>query len=150
MKYYLDYFNTGGCAFIKKPANLCMTETAITCPTPPPKEQSFKGKKYNLKGYIEALILDPRSAIYYQPEGNVLGDDLQQQVILDIINKAQKLDEILQTVHNAMFVESNPSPVKYAAKLMNLCDDAVRLPLVKVTEDTKSIIKQALVSAKLI
>ena len=48
MKYYLDYFNTGGCAFIKKPANLCMTETAITCPTPPPKEQSFKGKKYNL------------------------------------------------------------------------------------------------------
>ena len=66
------------------------------------------------------------------------------------VNKAQKLDEILQTVHNAMFVESNPSPVKYAAKLMNLCDDAVRLPLVKVTEDTKSIIKQALVSAKLI
>ena len=49
-----------------------------------------------------------------------------------------------------MFVESNPSPVKYAAKLMNLCDDAVRLPLVKVTEKTKSIVKKALVSAKLI
>ena len=66
------------------------------------------------------------------------------------LNEAQKLDNILQTVHNAMFVESNPSPVKFAAKLMNLCDDAVRLPLVKVTEETKSIVKKALVSAELI
>ena len=49
-----------------------------------------------------------------------------------------------------MFVESNPSPVKYAAKLLNLCDDSVRLPLVKVTESTKVIVKKALHSAKLI
>ena len=49
-----------------------------------------------------------------------------------------------------MFVESNPSPVKYAAKLLNLCDDNVRLPLVKVTNQTKDIIKKALQSAKLI
>ena len=49
-----------------------------------------------------------------------------------------------------MFVESNPSPVKYAAKLMNLCDDEVRLPLVKVTEETKKIVKKAIKSAKLI
>ena len=38
-----------------------------------------------------------------------------------------------------MFVESNPSPVKYAAKLMNLCDDDVRLPLVKVTDVQKQL-----------
>ena len=49
-----------------------------------------------------------------------------------------------------MFIESNPSPVKYAAKLLNLCDDEVRLPLVKVTDDTKKIVKEALLSAKLI
>ena len=49
-----------------------------------------------------------------------------------------------------MFVESNPSPVKYAAKLLNLCNDDVRLPLVKVTEPTKQIIKKALSSANLI
>ena len=68
----------------------------------------------------------------------------------DELIEAKKLDDILQNVHNAMFVESNPSPVKYAAKLMNLCDDSVRLPLVKVSEDAKSIIKKALESAKLI
>ena len=49
-----------------------------------------------------------------------------------------------------MFVESNPSPVKYAAKLLGLCDDSVRLPLVKVKDSTKEIIKKALQSAKLI
>ena len=36
-----------------------------------------------------------------------------------------------------MFIESNPSPVKYAAKLLGLCDDEVRLPLVKITKTTK-------------
>jgi 4-hydroxy-tetrahydrodipicolinate synthase len=49
-----------------------------------------------------------------------------------------------------MFVESNPSPVKFAAKLMNLCDDEVRLPLVKVTDNTQKIVKETLQSAKLI
>ena len=68
----------------------------------------------------------------------------------DDINSAIKLDTVLQPVHHAMFVESNPSPVKYAAKLLNLCDDDVRLPLVKVTDSTKEIVKKALNSAKLI
>ena len=65
-------------------------------------------------------------------------------------SEADKLDQILQPVHHSMFVESNPSPVKYAAKLLNLCQDNVRLPLVKVTDPTKEIIRKALQSAKLI
>jgi len=66
------------------------------------------------------------------------------------IKEAEKLNEVLQPVHHSMFVESNPSPVKYAAKLLGLCDDSVRLPLVKVTDSNKEIIKKALQSAKLI
>ena len=66
------------------------------------------------------------------------------------IKEAERLNNILQPIHHAMFVESNPSPVKYAAKLLNLCDDDVRLPLVKVTNNTKEIIKKALHLAKLI
>ena len=49
-----------------------------------------------------------------------------------------------------MFIESNPSPVKYAAKVLGLCDDAVRLPLVKVTDSTKNIVNKALESAELV
>ena len=66
------------------------------------------------------------------------------------IAEAKNLDKILQPIHHSMFVESNPSPVKYAAKLMNLCDDNVRLPLVKITDSTKKLIKKTLESAKLI
>ena len=64
--------------------------------------------------------------------------------------ESEKLNKILQPIHQAMFVESNPSPVKYAAKLLNLCEEDVRLPLVKVTDSTKQIVKKALQSAKLI
>jgi len=64
--------------------------------------------------------------------------------------EAERLDKILQPIHNAMFIESNPSPVKYAAKLLGLCEDDVRLPLVKITNPTKEIVKKVLVSANLL
>ena len=66
------------------------------------------------------------------------------------IKEAERINDLLQPVHKSLFIESNPSPVKYAAKLLNLCSDEVRLPLVKVTNSTKESIKNALVSAKLI
>ena len=68
----------------------------------------------------------------------------------DSIAEAEKLNKILQPIHHSMFIESNPSPVKYAAKLLNLCNDDVRLPLVKLTNTTKEIVKKALETAKLI
>jgi len=64
--------------------------------------------------------------------------------------KAEEIDKILQPVHKSLFIESNPSPVKYAAKLIGLCDDTVRLPLVTILEPTKSEVKKALLSANLI
>ena len=64
--------------------------------------------------------------------------------------EAESLDKILQPIHHSMFIESNPSPVKYAAKVLGLCDDAVRLPLVRVTDSTKNIINKALESAELV
>ena len=64
--------------------------------------------------------------------------------------EAERIDKLLQPVHKSMFIESNPSPVKYAAKLLGLCDDNVRLPLVKITKKTKDEVKIALSSAKII
>jgi len=64
--------------------------------------------------------------------------------------EAIRLDAILQPVHDSMFIESNPSPVKYAAKLLGMCEDDVRLPLVNVTEPTKEVVRKALVSANLL
>ncbi len=66
------------------------------------------------------------------------------------MKEAERIDALLQPVHKALFIESNPSPVKYAAKLLGLCDDAVRLPLVKIMDETKLKVKNSLISAKLL
>ena len=66
------------------------------------------------------------------------------------LKEAERIDTLLQPLHKSLFIESNPSPVKYAAKLLGLCDDAVRLPLVKIMDQTKIEVKKSLVSAKLL
>ena len=101
--------------------------------------------EFNIRGGVGAISVTaniaPKLCAEFQ-KYSVLSDDKS-------ILEAKKLDDILQPVHNAMFIESNPSPVKYAAKLLNLCEDDVRLPLVKVTNSTKEIVKEALQSANL-
>ena len=66
------------------------------------------------------------------------------------LKEAQKIDKILQPVHKSLFIESNPAPVKYAAKLLGLCSDEIRLPLVNIKKDTEEVVKKALKSAELI
>ena len=66
------------------------------------------------------------------------------------IKEAERIDQILQPLHKSLFIESNPAPVKYAAKLLGLCDDKVRLPLVEVAKKTKEEVKKSLLSAKLL
>jgi len=73
-----------------------------------------------------------------------------QAACLNNIKKANELDKILQPVHDSMFIESNPSPVKYAASLLGLSSPHVRLPLVEVQEETKKKISDALKVAKLL
>jgi len=64
--------------------------------------------------------------------------------------ESEKLDKILQPVHTAMFIESNPSPVKYAASLLGMCEPDVRLPLVQVKEENKKKISEALKVANIL
>ena len=66
------------------------------------------------------------------------------------IKEAERIDQILQPIHKSLFIESNPAPVKYAAKLLGLCSDEIRLPLVKIKKETEDQVKKALISAKLL
>jgi 4-hydroxy-tetrahydrodipicolinate synthase len=66
------------------------------------------------------------------------------------IKEAERIDEMLQPLHKSLFIESNPAPVKYASKLLGLCDDEIRLPLVKIKKETQEEVKKALSSARLI
>ena len=73
-----------------------------------------------------------------------------QKACIEDNSKAKVLDKQLQPLHTALFIESNPSPVKYAASLLGMCMPQVRLPLVEIKEDTKKKVSQALKVAKLL
>ena len=64
--------------------------------------------------------------------------------------KAKKINDILMPLHKSLFIESSPSPVKFAASLLKLCSEEVRLPLVTITNTTKEKVKSALKNANLI
>jgi 4-hydroxy-tetrahydrodipicolinate synthase len=68
----------------------------------------------------------------------------------NLLAKAKQINDKLMPLHNSLFIESSPSPVKYAASLLNLSTDEVRLPLVKITEKTKKAVKSAMAHANLI
>ena len=68
----------------------------------------------------------------------------------ELIKEATKINNILTPLHNALFIESNPSPVKYAASLLGMCNPTVRLPLVELREETKKKVSDALKVAKLL
>ena len=69
---------------------------------------------------------------------------------VDLQKRAEEINKLLSPLNKSLFIESNPSPVKYAASLLKLSSDDVRLPLVKITDSTKSVVKKALEHAVLI
>ena len=66
------------------------------------------------------------------------------------IKEAERIDQLLQPLHKSLFIESNPAPAKYAAKLLGLCSDEIRLPLVKIKKETQEKVRTALNHVKLI
>ena len=66
------------------------------------------------------------------------------------INKVQEINLRLAKLHHALFIESSPGPVKYAAELINLCSAETRLPLTPIQENTKKIVKDCLLQIGLI
>lgn len=64
--------------------------------------------------------------------------------------KALQLQDQLMPLHDALFVETSPGPVKYAAARLGLCSAEVRLPLAPISEASRQAVDAALVSAGLL
>jgi 4-hydroxy-tetrahydrodipicolinate synthase len=65
-------------------------------------------------------------------------------------DEARKLHAQLVPLISAMFVETNPMPVKYASNLLKKSDGSMRLPLVQPTAETQSTVRAAMAGLKLI
>ena len=65
-------------------------------------------------------------------------------------HEASLINDCLMPLHKALFLESSPGPVKYAASILGLCSEEVRLPVTTISNYTKKIIDSALRHALLI
>ena len=103
--------------------------------------------EFNLRGGVGCISVTANVATKLCSEFQAASLDNNNKIL---ISKAQKINEKLMPLHKSLFLESNPSPVKYAASLLNLSSDEVRLPLVKLTETTKKEVQKALKIAELL
>lgn len=66
------------------------------------------------------------------------------------LKEAFRLRDVLSPLHDSMFVETSPAPVKFAASLLGLGSDEVRLPLVPATETARAAVRGAMTKAGLL
>ena len=99
--------------------------------------------EFNMRGGVGCISVSANVAAK-------LCSEFQEACLNKDNKKAKEINEKLMPLHKALFIESSPSPVKYAASLLNLSSDEVRLPLVKVTDKTKKEVQKALKIANLL
>jgi 4-hydroxy-tetrahydrodipicolinate synthase len=79
-----------------------------------------------------------------------LSAEFQDACLAGDFSTALTYQDRLMPLHQALFLEPNPTGVKYALSVIGKTTDDVRLPLVKVSEPTRSAIRSAMVHAGLI
>ena len=76
-----------------------------------------------------------------------LCSEFQTACLQGAFERALQIQDRLMPLHDAMFCEPSPAPVKYAASVLGLCTDEVRLPLVAATDAARATVKAALAKA---
>jgi 4-hydroxy-tetrahydrodipicolinate synthase len=76
--------------------------------------------------------------------------DFQNACLAGDWKKALVLQDKLMPLHDSMFCETNPAPVKYAASRLGLCAQDCRLPLAPLTEASRKVVDGALAAAGLV
>jgi len=79
-----------------------------------------------------------------------LCSEMQEACLRGDFAAALKVQDRLMPLHEAMFIETNPAPAKYAASVLGLMEETVRLPLLPCSEGTKQTIRSAMTHAGLI
>ncbi len=76
--------------------------------------------------------------------------EFQEATLRGDYSHAIKLQDRLMPLHHALFVETSPGPIKYAASLLGLCTAEARLPMVPVSDATKKVVRDAMIHAGLL
>ena len=136
--------------------NIVGTKDASTDLTRPSRQRLVSGEKFiQLSG-------EDGTALGFNAHGGVgcisvtanvaprLCAELQEATLRGDYATALTLQDRLMPLHHALFVETSPAPVKYAASLLGLCEAEARLPMVPVGEATKKVVREAMIHAGLL
>jgi 4-hydroxy-tetrahydrodipicolinate synthase len=138
---------------LSKIANIIGTKDATANLMRPTRERAACGKDWRL------ISGEDGTALGYMAHGghgcisvtaNVapkLCAEFQTACRQGAFERALQLQDRLMPLHDAMFCEPSPAPVKYAASVLGLCSDEVRLPLVPATDAARKTVNAALKSA---
>jgi 4-hydroxy-tetrahydrodipicolinate synthase len=136
--------------------NIVGTKDATADLTRPSRQRLLSGE-----GFIQ-LSGEDGTALGFNAHGGVgaisvtanvaprLCADFQEATLRGDYKTALKLQDRLMPLHHALFVETNPGPIKYAVSLLGHCSAEARLPMVPVTDGAKKIIKEAMIHAGLL
>jgi 4-hydroxy-tetrahydrodipicolinate synthase len=136
--------------------NIVGTKDASADLTRPSRQRLISGEKFiQLSG-------EDGTALGFNAHGGVgcisvtanvaprLCAEFQEATLRGDYAAALKLQDRLMPLHHALFVETSPGPVKYAASLLELCEPEARLPMVPVGETTKKAVREAMIHAGLL
>ena len=74
--------------------------------------------------------------------------EFQAACLAGDFTKARELHDRLMPLHDAMFCEASPAPVKHAVSLLGFCEDEVRLPIVPASETARARVRAAMEAAR--
>jgi len=79
-----------------------------------------------------------------------LCSDFMNLCLANKFDEASKINDKLMKLHECLFLEPSPGPVKYAAEKLGLMSSELRLPLVEISKNTKDRVDEAMKYASLI
>jgi 4-hydroxy-tetrahydrodipicolinate synthase len=66
--------------------------------------------------------------------------DFQEACLSQNWAEAERLDKVLQPLHQGLFSAPSPSPSKYVASRLGLCESSVRLPMIELDKNEKALL----------
>ncbi|HWC63189.1 MAG TPA: 4-hydroxy-tetrahydrodipicolinate synthase [Rhizomicrobium sp.] len=75
--------------------------------------------------------------------------EFQDACLRGAFDRARELQDRLMPLHDALFCEPSPAPVKYAVSLLSFCTPEVRLPMVELTDAGRARVREAMQHAGL-
>ena len=76
--------------------------------------------------------------------------EFQDACLSGNFSRALSIQDRLMGLHDALFCEASPAPTKYAASLLGLCEEDVRLPIVPLSGKGRETVKAAMAAARLL